>query len=372
MQSAIVLTWLVYNLYLPKLLAQFGFPLTIAAALLAIENSLAIFVEPLMGVLSDRRRHLVISRYPFIIVGVVLASALFISLPAMAIFGDPTSVLRWVFLGVVVVWSIAMGVFRSPALALLQNYAFQTALPQAASIVMLAGIGVSALNLLPLNQLLLPLNPLILFAIASLGLLAAAAVLMRLDARIPPNLEKQPLIKRNLGNIFLVGVSVGLGLALLRRVLNPQPSAIAVNWIVLTLVQLATLMPAGAIATRFGNRRIMSLGLAGLLGSLGLFPLVPGVVSAVALGISSGLVVNGTIPLALELFPPQRSGLGIGLYFGGAALANSVLGWVTLNAGPVPVAIAHWGSGVAFSLTLLAIALSQAKGELRSPTAPLE
>jgi hypothetical protein len=48
-QGAISLTWVIYNLYLKQLLTEFGFPPTLAAVLLIVENALAALMEPLMG-----------------------------------------------------------------------------------------------------------------------------------------------------------------------------------------------------------------------------------------------------------------------------------------------------------------------------------
>jgi len=44
----------IYNLYLPKLLTQFGFPQGLVTALLIIEAVLAVVMEPLFGGLSDQ------------------------------------------------------------------------------------------------------------------------------------------------------------------------------------------------------------------------------------------------------------------------------------------------------------------------------
>jgi len=46
-QGAITLTWLIYNVYLPQLLTQFGFPASLAIGLLLAENALGVVLEPL-------------------------------------------------------------------------------------------------------------------------------------------------------------------------------------------------------------------------------------------------------------------------------------------------------------------------------------
>jgi Na+/melibiose symporter-like transporter len=86
LQAAITLTWLVYNLYLPKLLTQFGFPASLAVGLLVLENALSVVLEPLMGGLSDQAIRWLGSRFPFISAGVILASTLFIAIPCIVTF----------------------------------------------------------------------------------------------------------------------------------------------------------------------------------------------------------------------------------------------------------------------------------------------
>ncbi|HBB30715.1 MAG TPA: MFS transporter, partial [Cyanobacteria bacterium UBA9273] len=95
-QGAIALTWVIYNLYLVKLLTQFGFPKGLATGLLILENILAAVMEPLMGGLSDRSQRWIGTRFPFISVGIILASAFFIAIPAFMVFGSAIAAIRWV------------------------------------------------------------------------------------------------------------------------------------------------------------------------------------------------------------------------------------------------------------------------------------
>ncbi|MDV2990714.1 MAG: hypothetical protein N4J56_000368 [Chroococcidiopsis sp. SAG 2025] len=74
LQGAIALTWLIYSVYLPKLLTEFNFPTLVATAIFVVENGLAVVLEPLMGGLSDRDKQQFGSRFPLIAAGIVLAS----------------------------------------------------------------------------------------------------------------------------------------------------------------------------------------------------------------------------------------------------------------------------------------------------------
>ena len=105
-QGAIALTWVIYNLYLLKLLTQFGFPKELATGLLILENLLAAIMEPLMGGLSDQSQRWVGTRFPFISFGIVLASAFFIAIPLFVAFGSPAS--TWLLPVLMVAWALAM------------------------------------------------------------------------------------------------------------------------------------------------------------------------------------------------------------------------------------------------------------------------
>lgn len=349
-QGAIALTWVIYNLYLLKLLTQFGFPKELATGVLILENILAAVMEPLMGSLSDQAQRWIGTRFPFISVGVVLSSALFIAIPAFVAFGSPTSAIRWLLPVLMVAWALAMTVFRSPALSLLGRYAFGTNLPQAASILTLVGGVAGAMGPLA-NQFILNLGPIVTFSIGSFVMLGAAVALRSVN----PNRSVQPVAAESdpsspltsswrqisiprLGLVFGAGVGVALGFRLMMqtfpRILTSQVPA-ANKGLILGGIFIAlalTAIPAGNLASRLGNRQAMSYGLIGMAGFTALMVLTHnGVIAvgvAIALGATFSLVSNGTIPFALSMVPPDKAGLGTGIYFSGGAVASSLFGAV--------------------------------------------
>lgn len=221
-QGAIALAWVIYNLYLVQLLTQLGFAELWATLLLIVENLLAMVMEPLMGTLSDRMQHTLGTRLPLISFGMVASAAMFFIIPLTVMGGGP--VLRWVMITVVVTWAIAMTVFRSPALSLLGRYAFQTQLPQAASVLTLVGGVAEAMRPLAGN-LLLSLGAIATFGVGAAVLLIAAVVLRwaKPEAAITaaPRPEASESFRfaalpwRGLGLVFGAGVGVTLGFRLL-------------------------------------------------------------------------------------------------------------------------------------------------------------
>jgi MFS family permease len=68
-QGSITLTWVIYNLYFPLLLVEFGFSQQSAITILIVENALASIAEPIFGELSDRQQRLFGSKIPLISLG---------------------------------------------------------------------------------------------------------------------------------------------------------------------------------------------------------------------------------------------------------------------------------------------------------------
>jgi len=93
----------------------------------------------------------------------------------------------------------------------------------------------------------------------------------------------------------------------------------------------------------------MLIGLAAMTGFSWLILFTHSVVIAagvgIALGASFSLVTNGAIPFALALVP-DKAGLGIGIYFGGA-LASSMFGFGRL--GTIPPTVGILIGAIAFS-----------------------
>jgi hypothetical protein len=99
LQGAITLTWLVDNAYLPQLLTQFGFPASLAADLMVIENALAVVMEALMGDfplggVSVQNQLKFRTCFPFISIDVILSSTLFVAIPYLTTFVPPSKLIR--------------------------------------------------------------------------------------------------------------------------------------------------------------------------------------------------------------------------------------------------------------------------------------
>ena len=109
--------WQMYDGIVPLILKNtFGIGETVTGAIMAADNVLALFLLPLFGTFSDKVNTPFGKRIPFVVIGTLIASALLIALGyANAAENLSAFVIILFFL------LIAMGTYRSPAVALMPD-----------------------------------------------------------------------------------------------------------------------------------------------------------------------------------------------------------------------------------------------------------
>lgn len=369
-QGAIVLMWVIYNLYLGKLLGEFGFTSVFVTGILLLENGLAMLMEPLMGNYSDRAQRWLGSRFPFIAAGVILASGLLMATAVLVTFSQPEGIFRWLLPILLVAWAISMTLFRSPALSLLSRYAFGSGLPQAASVLTVMGAIAGAMGPLA-NKYILELGPGIAFSLASLILLGAAAILRSVNSEVkmphqPSGVGARPSM-RNLALVFTVGWGTSLGFRLLMttfpKILKTIPDLnVGLTMGMIFIALGITAIPAGTVARKLGNRQAILLGLVGLALTLVVMNWVgqtwAALGVAIAIGTCLSLVNNGTLPFALSMVPAQKAGLGTGMFFSGGALSASLFGAFFKQPDALSPLVMTTVAIVSFVVAMIAIASS--------------
>lgn len=109
--------WQMYDNIIPLMLQNtFGLGETVTGALMAMDNVLALFLLPLFGALSDKVDTKFGKRMPFIVGGTVLAVIFMMMLPAADKNGNLVLFIASLFLLL-----LAMGLYRSPAVALMPD-----------------------------------------------------------------------------------------------------------------------------------------------------------------------------------------------------------------------------------------------------------
>lgn len=135
--ASVIIGWIAYQNYQPRLLVQFRF--TDFAFLLMAAQGVIIVITPLIaGKLGDRYRYKKGHRLPIITSGISFAAMIFMAV-AFTLLGNPGEVLRWMLPLLIVFWLVAMSIFTSPALSTLELFTPVDKLPHAMAILTIAG-----------------------------------------------------------------------------------------------------------------------------------------------------------------------------------------------------------------------------------------
>jgi hypothetical protein len=130
--ASIVIGWIAYQQYQPKLLVQFNF--TDFTFFLVCAEGVILSITPLIaGRLGDRFRFSRGNRMPIISTGISFAAMVFMAV-AFTLLGNPGEVFRWVLPFLIVMWLIAMSIFTSPALSTIELFIPIEKLPKAMAI----------------------------------------------------------------------------------------------------------------------------------------------------------------------------------------------------------------------------------------------
>ncbi|MFX0072294.1 MAG: MFS transporter, partial [Candidatus Hermodarchaeota archaeon] len=126
----VLLAWSYFNFKVPLLLNDIlgnnPFKDIIKGVIMAMDNFVAVLIQPFFGDLSDRTKSKYGRRMPYIIIGTVLAAIFFILIPWMRIL---LGLILIVFL-----FDVAMSIFRSASIAILPDYTSEKMYSKASAI----------------------------------------------------------------------------------------------------------------------------------------------------------------------------------------------------------------------------------------------
>lgn len=364
MQGAIILSWVMYRLYLPDLFAQAGLAPSVVGTVLLFEVAIAFVLEPLMGYGSDQLRYWTGTRFPLILGAVLLTAVMFFALPPIAGLGP---IAQSVLPLAAVIWAMAMAAFRSPILVMLAQCAIASDLPYAAGALM--AVGALAGRLIPLaNDFWLAPGVIVTFAIGSIVLLIAIAVLgQTLPPPAPPATTPPRISPRHLLVALLRMVAVAIGVvwsgaffgALITALYTGVEPAPWINShpIQVGVVGAMSCLIAAALGQRFGMRPVVtiaaSIAITAFLGRSISGTLAIGSLLTLVIVVVQNVINVGVIPLAIEIAPAGFGGVAIGMYFGTLGLAGKMFEQLFPDlSGTSPLGLAQAGA-----LTIAIVAL---------------
>ena len=330
----ISLIWPIFNNFVPVFLKEnFGLSATLIGFVMTWDNYLNMFVQPVVGERSDQTRTRLGRRKPFMLVGAPLAALFFIIVPQM------NSVVGIMF--AILLTNLSMALFRAPTVALLGDLFPSQQRSTANGIINLMG-GLGSILAFLVGGMLYKLGRVTPFIFGSVVMLSAITLVLLFVREPQPayssEQEKSGGFLKHLGEV--VNASDRSGLLILLAILcwfmgfnaletwissfgkftlgiDEGRMAILTSGLALMFVIFA--LPSGLIATRFGRRRVILVGIAGLLALL-LFGLVIQnqvmlIVFLVLAGFFWALINVNSLPMVYDVGGDARIGAFTGLYY---------------------------------------------------------
>ena len=373
--------WQLYDNVVPLILKNtFDIPDDIAGVIMALDNVLALFLLPLFGKLSDRTHTRLGRRMPYILGGTLAAVVLINLLPV----ADAARSL-WLFVAALGLLLLAMGVYRSPAVALMPDVTPKPLRSKGNAIINLMGtlggvFTLAATSFLVTHDATGREDYSALFLAVSILMLAAVVVLLLTirENRLAHEVELQnlaaqgedaaqaqddetpssgasfssldPALRRSL---ILILCSVALWFMGYNAVTTAFTKYVSVQWgydikaasqclMVATVGAVVSYLPVGFLSSRFGRKRVIQAGvllLAACFGSAALFasfsPVLYGIFALV--GAAWAMINVNSYPMVVEISKSGDVGKYTGYYYTFSMAAQIVTpivsGWLLEHVG---------------------------------------
>ena len=379
---AICAFWQMYDNLVPKILTEtFGIGESLSGVIMAADNVLALFLLPLFGGLSDQCKSKLGRRRPFILYGTLGAVVLMMALPLLtdSYHAAPAAWKTVCFIISLGLLLIAMGTYRSPAVALMPDVTPKPLRSKANAIINLMGTSGGIIYLLLTTFMYTSkgdayVSYLPLFIIVGIIMLASLAVVMLFVnepklvaeqkkyeeahpeenlATVTENGEELPReVKRSLG--FLLA-SIALWFIAYNGVSTWFSVYASASWnmslgqantclTIATAGAIVTYIPSGSVASKIGRRKTIRLGcilLTVAFASAFGYTLVSDQFSMILyalftlVGIGWAFINVNSLPMVLEMCKGSEVGKFTGLYYTfsmSAQIATPIVaGWLLEN-----------------------------------------
>lgn len=342
----ISIIWPLFNSFIPPFLEDLGLSAAVIGFILTWDNIINMFVQPWVGERSDHTRSRFGRRKPWLMLGAPIAAVFFLLVPFVR---ENFVLIALAILGT----NIGMALFRSPTIAFLGDLFPSEQRSKANGVINLMGGLGGALALLgggALYKIGVPLP----FIVGSVVLLAAIGIVLLFVREPEPTEAPQQTGSGLIANLREVWASrdrsgVLILLAIFcwfvgwnameafftlyaRNILGIQEGSGAQMLTAFAATLILFAIPSGFIATRFGRRRTILVGLAGMLIGLivGFTVRSSGMLLGLlaAMGAFWALVNINSLPMVYDIGGDTKIGVFTGLYYfasSAAAIAGPIL-----------------------------------------------
>lgn len=342
--GSVIIGWIAYERYQPKLLDQFNFkafatPLVIAQAIILI------LTPPIAGRLGDKFRFKHGHRIPIITSGISFAGMVFMAV-AFTLLSNPGEVFKWILPVLIIFWLIAMSIFTGSALSTLELFTPLDKLPRAMAVLTIVA------------NLIYSIEPIIVDVIDAIGapltFIAGGVVTVASGYALKKNSlslfshsdnkEHKPLVSINpdtakSGYVYILFLGIMLGVAT-TVMFNLFPSLIGNisrtsfvdgKLLVVFILALSAILswPVSILVNRIGVKQSFWIGVIGITIAMLLMFVVHMqilfLMVAIVYSFMFTMLSISSLPLAIQRANYYEKVFCVGIFFSGVALPDGIL-----------------------------------------------
>lgn len=340
LNAAVVISWIAYHNYQPKVLEKFQVQ-HLHLFLLIAQAVILVSIPPLAGWVGDYVIKKNGNRFVVFTVGIGITAMVFMAV-AFSLTGNTLGTLRFIVPALIVIWLVSMNIFHSPANSMLELFAPSSQLPLAMSILAMT------------TELLYALEPIIIIIVDFLGAsitFGFGAFLMVLSGWLFLTTTKNVKVFKDdrseeTGNydnfvlILFIGSALGLITAvimnLLPHVLSHKLSEFdnmsfgGKHFASLILAMAAILsLPLSKVVDSIGFRHSLLLGLLqAVIAIIGIYYFdneILVIASMIVLAEAFSLCSVSAFPFVLQNVSARQVTFGAGIFFGCNELADGLM-----------------------------------------------
>jgi MFS family permease len=336
LNAAIVISWIAYHNFQPKVLELFHFQ-KLSFFLVVAQALILVFIPPVAGIVGDYVIKINGNRLVVFTVGISVTAMVFM-LVAFTVGTATTINLTAALPVMIVVWLISMNVFHSPANSMLEMFAPAKELPSAMALIVLTTEMLNGFEQVVINFVNW-IGPIATFAMGGVMLVVTGYFFRSTtkEAKLVREYDPAKVEHSKYGNVLMAGLLVGVVTALIKNftpawfaskslttVFNPS---LVVSFIL--IVSALGAWPLSKFVDRYGIAKSLRYGLISTFTCLALLYLLPGtylfLFVAILTGVSYSFAAVAAFPYALQNLCTNHTTLGAGMFFGSIELADGVI-----------------------------------------------
>ena len=344
LNAAVVISWIAYHEYQPKLLQKFSLD-DLSTFLIIAKAAVLVLIPPAAGYVADKAIQKGGKYFVVITVGIGVTAMIFMIVASLIQLG-PDSWFSLFLPYMVILWLIAMNTFHSPANSMIEMFAPAKNLPLAMGLIVL------------ITEMLYALEPIVVnivdffgatftFVVGGVLIAGTGVVFQRVSSnevlQRKNEILAEEVAKDKKGSKFLwvlaAGLVLGLGHSFLMnyvpvRINHNFQELLTGSWkgqyyaSVFLAIAAVSAMPVSLLSSKVPTRLALALGSAGLLVGILMLMLagssVVFLLGGLLLAMSFSVVSVSGLPFALSNLSITQLTLGVGIFFSATELSDGL------------------------------------------------